>query len=150
MPLCPAPQVNFGNPVYYENVPNPVALQTFAVYDRLNSGGRLAQISKLFSANGQYYLTPENQGNIAVYNVNGATAWRSNTYVNSGGPFAFYMQPVLLPPLWYHPPDACSASPHGRGLACLRFAEVRAVCCSNAASAAGWHLSIATCSAIGK
>ena len=90
-------KANFGAPVYYQNVVNSAALQTFPSYDTLNSGASLAQISKLYSANGQYYLTPENQGNVAIYAASGATAFRTSTYYNTGGPYTFYMQKVLPP-----------------------------------------------------
>ena len=89
-------QVNFGSPVLYENCPNPGALQSFPVSYTLFSGTSIAQLSKLFSANGQYFLTPENTGNVHLYNVSsGGTTWQSSTYQVTGAPFALYMQTVM-------------------------------------------------------
>ena len=87
-------KVNFGAPVFYQNVNSPVALQTFPPSDTLYSGTHIAQLSKLFSANGQYLLTPENQGNVALYTFAGGFVWSTATYPNTGGPFTLYMQTV--------------------------------------------------------
>ena len=116
-------KTNWGAPVYHKNVVNSAALQTFPVRDTLSSGASLAQISKLFSANGQYYLTPELQGNVAVYNVSGATAFRTNTYYNTGGPYTFHMQTVL-------PPLPLAASTRLPGLCCpCRWAKMPSISC---------------------
>lgn len=92
-------KVNFGTPALYINIANPGPLQTFPISDTLYYQTSIAQLSKLFSANGQCFLTPENQGNVRIFNLNGGTAFQTATYYTAGAPFRFYMQTVL-PAAW--------------------------------------------------
>ncbi len=92
-------QINYGTPVYYQNVVNS-QLQTFQTYDTLAPGACIPQGTQLWSANGLFYLYPQNDGDLVLYYAGGGGVFYSNSYVNAGaGPFQLCMQTVRRPPL---------------------------------------------------
>lgn len=97
-------QANLGAPVNCVNCANPVAIQTFPSSNTLYSGQTLPEYAKLFSPNGQFYLTIDTNGNINLYNyATGVSAWRTAYYPGySGAPYSLKLQSVLpYPrPLW--------------------------------------------------
>ena len=100
--------MNYGTPVFYSNVVNS-QLQTFQTYDTLAPGACIPQGTQLFSANGLYYLTPQNDGDLVLYAVAGGGTFYSNSYQNAGaGPFQLCMQSVRVLP---SPP--CLGAPQG-------------------------------------
>ncbi len=107
-------QANLGAPVNCVNCANPVAIQTFPSSNTLYSGQTLPEYAKLFSPNGQFYLTIDTNGNINLYNyATGVSAWRTAYYPGySGAPYSLKLQSVLpYPPPFVVPlaVTACAA-----------------------------------------
>ena len=88
---CAYPQINYGAPIQIIGSTGVVMSQEgpFPVLDTLASGQSLVSPGKIFSANGQFFIAPQFDGNLVLYNTSTfqiaqqGSVWTSNTYTPS-------------------------------------------------------------------